>query len=48
LDEGSVRRNACTYTGRHNTQKRGHTLKRQAGFEPTIPIIDCAVTGVGL
>jgi len=45
-----------TYTGHHNTAKRGHISMPRAGFEPTIPVfeqsksvraLDRAVTGTG-
>jgi len=38
LDGGSARRKASTYTGQHNTGKRGHTSILRAGFEPPIPV----------
>jgi len=56
LDGGSARRKATTYTGQHNTEKRGHTSMPRAGFEPTIPVfersktvraLDRAVIGTG-
>jgi hypothetical protein len=31
---------ATTYTGQHNTEKRGHTSMLQAGFEPAIPVLE--------
>jgi len=34
---GCPRRKATTYTGQHNTEKRGHTSTPRAGFEPTMP-----------
>jgi hypothetical protein len=37
LDEWSARRKASTYTGQHNTERRGKTSMPWAGFEPTIP-----------
>jgi hypothetical protein len=33
-------RNASTYTGQHNTEKRGHTSVPRAGFEPTISVFE--------
>jgi hypothetical protein len=47
---------ASTYTGQHNTEKRGPTIMTRAGLEPTIPVfersntlraLDCAATGTG-
>jgi hypothetical protein len=38
LDELSARRKASTYTGEHNTERRGQTFIIWAGFEPTIPV----------
>jgi len=40
LDGGSARRKATTYTGQHNTEKRGHTSMPRAGFEPMIPVFE--------
>jgi hypothetical protein len=40
LGGGSARRKASTYTGQHNTEKRGHTAMPRAGFEPTIPVFE--------
>jgi len=40
LDGGSARRKATTYTGEHNTQKRGHTSMPRAGFEIMIPVFE--------
>jgi hypothetical protein len=40
LDRGSARRKASTYTGQHNTEKRGHTSMPLVGFEPTIPVFE--------
>jgi len=40
LDGGSARRKATTYTGQHNTEKRGHTSMPRAGFEPTITVFE--------
>jgi len=37
LGWGSAHRKSCTYTGQHNTEKRGYTFMPRAGFEPTIP-----------
>jgi hypothetical protein len=37
LDEWSARRKASTYTGQHNTERRGQTSMPWAAFEPTIP-----------
>jgi hypothetical protein len=37
LNEWSARRKASTYTGQHNTERRGQTSVPWAGFEPTIP-----------
>jgi hypothetical protein len=36
-DEWSARRKASTYTGQHNTERRGQTSMLSARFEPTIP-----------
>jgi hypothetical protein len=57
LDGESARRKVTTYTGQHNTEKRGHTsIMHRAGFEPTVPVferlktvraLDRAVTGTG-
>jgi hypothetical protein len=56
-DGGSARRKATTYTGQHNTEKRGHTSMSRARFEPMIPVFerlkmvsasDRAATGTGL
>jgi len=47
LDGGSARRKATTYTGQHNTEKRGHTSMPRAGFEPKIPVLDRAAIGTG-
>jgi len=44
LDGGSARRKATTYTGQHNTEKRGHTSMPRAGFEPMIPIFERSKT----
>jgi hypothetical protein len=40
FDGGSARRNATSYTGQHNTEKRGQTFMPVAGFEPTIPVFE--------
>jgi len=40
LDGGSARRKASTYTGQHNTEKRGHTSMARVEFEPTIPVFE--------
>jgi hypothetical protein len=40
LDGGSARRKASTYTGQHNTEKRGHTSMPRVGFEPKIPVFE--------
>jgi hypothetical protein len=47
LDEWSARRKASTYTGQHNTERRGQTSMPWAGFEPTIKAhaSECAATG---
>jgi len=37
---GSARRKAITYTGQHNTEKRGHTSTPRVGLEPTIPVFE--------
>jgi len=44
LDGGSARREASTYTGEHNTGKRGHTSMPQAGFELTIQVFERSKT----
>jgi hypothetical protein len=44
LDGGSARRKVTTYTGQHNTEKRGHTSMPRAGFEPTIPVFEWSNT----
>jgi len=36
LLRGLVQRKACTDTGQHNTEKRGHTSMPRAGFETAI------------
>jgi hypothetical protein len=36
LDGESARRKASTYTGQHNTEKRGHTSMPRVGFQLTI------------
>jgi len=33
-----------SYTGRHNTEKRGHTSMPRAGFEPAIPVFERSKT----
>jgi len=38
LDGGSARRKVSTYTGQHNTVKRGHTFMPRVGFEPTMSV----------
>jgi len=38
LEGGLARPKATTYTGQHNTEKRGHTSMPRAGFEPMIPV----------
>jgi hypothetical protein len=57
LDGGSAYRKASTYTGQHDTEKRGHTSMPRAGFEHAIPVfelsktvgaLDRAATGAGL
>jgi len=40
LNGGSAHRKATTYTGKHNTEKRGHTSMPRAGFKPTIPLFE--------
>jgi hypothetical protein len=40
LDGGSAHRKATTYTGQHNTEKRGHTFMPRARFESTIPVFE--------
>jgi hypothetical protein len=40
LDGGSARHKSTTYTGQHNTEKRGHTSMPRAGFEPTILVFE--------
>jgi hypothetical protein len=45
LDGRSARRKATTYTGQHNTEKRGHTSMPGAGFERTIPEFERLKTG---
>jgi hypothetical protein len=34
----------CTYTGQHNTEKRGHTSMPRMGFEPMIPVFERSKT----
>jgi len=57
LDGGSARLKASTYTGQHNTEKRGHTSTPRAGFETTNPVfegskavraLDGAAIGIGV
>jgi len=33
-----------TYTGQHNTEKRGHISMPRAGFEPAIPVFERSKT----
>jgi hypothetical protein len=42
IDRTGVRSIAkpLTYTGQHNTQKRGHISMPRAGFEPVIPVLE--------
>jgi len=35
---------ASTYTGQHNTGKRGHTTMPRARFEPLIPVFEWSKT----
>jgi hypothetical protein len=44
MDGGSARRKATTYTGHHNTEKRGHTSMLRAGFEHMIPVFERSKT----
>jgi hypothetical protein len=47
LDEGSAHRKASTYTGRHNTEKRGHTSIISSGIrthEPTVRAVQIILT----
>jgi len=44
LDGKSVRRKATTYTGRHDTEKRGHISMPRAGIEPKIPVFKLSKT----
>jgi hypothetical protein len=44
MDGGSARHKASIYTGRHNTEKRGHTSMTRVGFEPTILVFERSKT----
>jgi hypothetical protein len=45
---GSVQRQASTYTGQHNTERRRQTYMPRAGFEPVIPMFERPKTVLGL
>jgi hypothetical protein len=44
LDGGSAHLKASTYTGQHNTEKRGHISMPRARFETTIQVFERSKT----